>query len=128
MSHGGTDFLSRTQTGPLSVRALGPRPICPTGQSALRFTRYEALKGYLASTCVVTSYSFFDSSQNATWFAVFLNLLLPMPFFLLSIWYKPVVRPVLQGWQNFLGCKMWHEICKVASQAHWIQTVMGCKI
>ena len=28
---------------------------------------------------------------------------------------KPVARPVLQGWQNFLGRKMWHVICKVVS-------------
>ena len=28
---------------------------------------------------------------------------------------KPVARPVFQGWQKFLGRKIWHVICKVAS-------------
>ena len=34
MSHGCILFLSRTEPGPLSVRAIGPLPIYPTRQSA----------------------------------------------------------------------------------------------
>ena len=30
-----------------------------------------------------------------------------------DFWDKPVSRPVIQGWQNFLGRKIWHVICKV---------------
>ena len=38
---------------------------------------------------------------------------------------KPVARPMFQERQKCIGRIMWHKICKIASSAHLIYTVIG---